>query len=105
MNDKTIKLLLAGIVLLLCGIAWQVGFGARPAHAQSANTGGVQPVMSTDKQFLYILRGNQLSVYFMDNDMIAKDPSSVLTALSGAGREKLLKSYKLRKLLTTDVSH
>lgn len=107
MNDKIIKWLLAGIVLLLGANLWQLGFGLKPAQAQSVNRSAVPSAMTTDKGLLYILRGNQLSVYYMDNTMleaVALNPSQALQVIAGEGKEKMLKSYKLRKVLTADVS-
>jgi hypothetical protein len=102
MIDRTVKVLLGMIVLLLLALLVKPSVVAPAARAQAAAPGSAgQPVMSVANNAIYILQGNQLSIYMLDFG--AKGPFAALELLDDAKRDDVLKNLKLTLLLRQEL--
>jgi hypothetical protein len=106
MNDRTIKMLLVTVAVLLVAVLIRPALVAPAARAQAptAQPAG-QSAITANNNLIYILQGNQLSVYYVDI-------GHPLEALKLLGDEKereefaqnAHKNAKLRFLLRQDIS-
>jgi hypothetical protein len=102
MIDRTVKILLGMIVLLLLALLVKPSVVTRPVRAQAAGLGAIpQPVMSVSNNAIYVLQANQLSVYMLDFG--AKGPFAALELLDDAKRDDVLKNMKLKLLLRQEL--
>jgi hypothetical protein len=104
MNDRTIKLLLATVVVLLMAILVRPAFEAPVVRAQGpAAPPAGQAAIAASNNLIYTLQGNQLSVLYVD--LGVANPFEILKLLGDEkAQEEVRKNAKLRLLLRQDIS-
>jgi hypothetical protein len=104
MNDRTIKLLLATVVVLLAAILVRLAFEAPAVRAQGLAAPPAGPgAIAASNNIIYTLQGNQLSAFYLD--IGNGNPFEMLKLLGDEkAQEEVRKSAKLKLLVRQDIS-
>jgi hypothetical protein len=103
MNDRTPKALLCLIATLLLALLLRSTPVTSPVQAQAQGQAwGGAPALSVRNNMVYVLQGNELSVYLLD--LGVKNPSEAL-ALADAGKlDDVARKAKLQLLVRQDLT-
>jgi hypothetical protein len=104
MKDRTIKTLLAAIVMLLLALLVRPSAVSPPALAQFGGMGPpTQPAMAANNNLVYVLQGTKLSVFYVDLGL--DNPFDFMKLLGDdRAQEEVRKKAKLRFLLSQDIN-
>jgi hypothetical protein len=104
MKDRTIKTLLAAIVVLLLALLLRPSAVTPPALAQLGGPApATQPAMTANSNLVYVLQGTKLSVFYVDLGL--DNPFEILKLLGDErAQEEVRKKAKLRFLLSQDIN-
>ena len=104
MKDRTIKTLLAAIVVLLLGLLVRPSAVTPTARAQLGGAPAAgQPTVAVDHNLIYVLQGTKLSVFYVD-----LGPGGPFEAMKLLGDERaqdeVRKNARLKLLLSQDIN-
>lgn len=102
MHDRTIKALLGAIVALLLLLLVKPSALSPAALAQgAARASGGDPAIASENGLLYVVKGNEASVYYLD---LGSGPLEALKLLGDEkAQEEVRKRARLKLLLRQDL--
>jgi hypothetical protein len=103
MNDRTMKILLVLIVVLLALLLVRPAAVTPKAMAQAGLPAAANgPAMATGNNLVYVLKGDELSVFYVDLGL--RNPFEAMKLLGDPKeQDEIFKSANLRLLLRQDI--